>query len=276
MDFIIILLISFILLFFCIILFMKLNYRKRFVRRIKSKEKPFIIGHRGVPVLEMENSLSSFKKLIDYNVDGTELDALITKDGIPVVYHDFHLKRLTNSQSNINSIVIKDFDNIYLKDFSGNKVRIPELEEVLNLLKDLRLINVEIKSESIKDKGVEKSVCNLLNKMGLKDNIIISSFNPFSLKRVAKYDDEFIRGLLVQPDGVPYYIKKFWFWEFAKPDLIHFSSKYLGNKIVDKFKDRGLEVVFWCIDNYVEYEKSLKHKPYAIISNIPHIVNNFN
>lgn len=47
-----------------------------------------IIGHRGARGLAPENTIASFRKALEYNVDGIEFDLHVTKDNIVVVHHD--------------------------------------------------------------------------------------------------------------------------------------------------------------------------------------------
>jgi len=47
-----------------------------------------IIGHRGAKGLAPENTLKSFTKALEYNVDEVECDARVTKDGIVILEHD--------------------------------------------------------------------------------------------------------------------------------------------------------------------------------------------
>ena len=56
----------------------------------------WLYAHRGLHDNETdapENSLKAFKKAVDGNF-GIELDIQLTKDGIPVVFHDYSLKRI--------------------------------------------------------------------------------------------------------------------------------------------------------------------------------------
>ena len=66
----------------------------RFCPRIRRKrliEKPFlIIGHRGSPAEEVENTIPSFEKALNENANALEMDICITKDKIPVIYHDWN------------------------------------------------------------------------------------------------------------------------------------------------------------------------------------------
>lgn len=60
------------------------------IRRRKAIEKPFlIIGHRGSPASEVENTLPSFEKALLENANALEMDICLTKDNVPIIYHDW-------------------------------------------------------------------------------------------------------------------------------------------------------------------------------------------
>lgn len=60
------------------------------IRRRKLIEKPFlIIGHRGSPATEVENTIPSFEKALNENANALEMDICLTKDNIPIIYHDW-------------------------------------------------------------------------------------------------------------------------------------------------------------------------------------------
>jgi glycerophosphoryl diester phosphodiesterase len=65
----------------------------RFCPRIRRKrliEKPFlIIGHRGSPAEEVENTIPSFEKALNESANALEMDICLTKDKIPIIYHDW-------------------------------------------------------------------------------------------------------------------------------------------------------------------------------------------
>nr|WP_246204973.1 glycerophosphodiester phosphodiesterase family protein [Altericroceibacterium indicum] len=53
--------------------------------------RPIIIAHRGASSLNVENSLSAFRKALELGVDGVETDTQLTADGQLVLNHDFTL-----------------------------------------------------------------------------------------------------------------------------------------------------------------------------------------
>jgi glycerophosphoryl diester phosphodiesterase len=128
-------------------------------RRKKLVEKPFlIIGHRGSPAAEVENTIPSFERALKENANALEMDICLTKDQTPVIYHDWDpdsmvsilrqkgfepfmkYRPLPPSFSNefrrpINQLTLKEFRQHYhfkLKDdVNGDPVQaeIPTLEE---------------------------------------------------------------------------------------------------------------------------------------------------
>ena len=125
------------------------------------------IGHRGAKGYETENTLASFKKAIELGVDGIELDVYLSKDKIPVVIHDETIDRTTNKNGLVYNYNSKDLQ----------KLGIPTLEDVLNLVDQKCFINIEIK-----DDKASKSVLDIVTKYISAKNwnkklFLISSFN---------------------------------------------------------------------------------------------------
>merc|ERR1712060_518633 len=50
-------------------------------------KQPLVIGHRGAPYKEPENTLSSFSRAIELGCDGVELDVFLLKCGTLAVFH---------------------------------------------------------------------------------------------------------------------------------------------------------------------------------------------
>lgn len=80
------------LLLLCTIIFLVFHF---FYKLPQSKDASFfsniIVGHRGSkhPELDIpENSLQSMKFALDHKADGIEIDIMLSKDGIPMVFHD--------------------------------------------------------------------------------------------------------------------------------------------------------------------------------------------
>src|SRR5215472_9819819 len=64
------------------------------------RNRPLLLGHRGArSVSEIpENTLASFDVALKKGADGFEFDVRLTRDGIPVIFHDpaFHRKAVSS------------------------------------------------------------------------------------------------------------------------------------------------------------------------------------
>ena len=58
-------------------------------------------GHRGARGLYPENTIEGFKRTIELGISTLELDLVITKDHIPIVYHDFYINPNTVSYTHL-------------------------------------------------------------------------------------------------------------------------------------------------------------------------------
>jgi glycerophosphoryl diester phosphodiesterase len=55
-----------------------------------------VIGHRGASGLAPENTLAAFALAVEQGADGIEFDIRLSRDGVPMVFHDPTLERTTN------------------------------------------------------------------------------------------------------------------------------------------------------------------------------------
>jgi glycerophosphoryl diester phosphodiesterase len=112
-------------------------------------KNPLVWAHRGASGSAPENTLAAFKMAAEMGADGVELDIQKTRDGVIVVCHDEKVDRTSNGSGWIKDF---SFDEIRKLDFcNGNQeyegIRIPTMEEVLDLLADTGLtINIELKT----------------------------------------------------------------------------------------------------------------------------------
>ena len=168
------------------------------------QEKTKVWAHRGASGYAPENTLDAFRKAVEMGADGIELDVQMTKDGELVVIHDETIDRVSNGKG-----WVKDYTYEELKKFNFNKTHleytkeeIPTLEQVYLLIKPTNLtINVEIKTGIVFYPGIEERVLELTERLGMKERVIYSSFNHYTIRKIKELDPQAKTGMLYE-DGI--------------------------------------------------------------------------
>ncbi|MBR6670931.1 MAG: glycerophosphodiester phosphodiesterase, partial [Ruminococcus sp.] len=101
-----------------------------------------IFAHRGYTKKgDAENTLEAFESAIAEKMC-IELDVRLTKDGVPIVFHDASLKRMTNNNLKLADINYGELKDIKMK--TGEAI--PSLKETLELVNGRTLLLIEIKT----------------------------------------------------------------------------------------------------------------------------------
>ena len=127
-----------------------------------------VVGHRGAAAYESENTISSFKKAINIGVDEIEFDVQLSKDKIPVVFHDDFVDRITNKRGSISDLTLAKIKQIKV----GKNEKIPTLEKILKFLKNFDQ-NLQIE---LKGPNTEKKTLKLVKQLDMLDQVTFSSF----------------------------------------------------------------------------------------------------
>ena len=118
------------------------------------------IGHRGVRGIKPENTLESILEAVNLGFDMAEIDIQMTKDGKIIVFHDYDLKRLFNSNKKISELTYEELLTI--------TDEIPLLKEVIKNIKDKNMeLNIEIK-ELFQKNGIIEELKYLLERYSFK------------------------------------------------------------------------------------------------------------
>ncbi len=142
-----------------------------------------IIAHRGASAYFPENTMIAFKKAIELGAEMIELDVALSKDGVPVVFHDARLNKHTNGRGYLSNYTLNELKQLdagswFDPQFSNQKI--PTLEEVLKFASGTIAINIEIKREAVSDSifgGIEQKVIQLVNEFDMQNHVLFSSFD---------------------------------------------------------------------------------------------------
>jgi len=216
------------------------------------------IGHRGARAYEPENTLRSFKKALELDVDAVELDVRRTKDGEIVVIHDAEVDRTTNGRGLVSGLTLEEIKELVTE--KGEKI--PTLEEALDFLDKRVRILIELK-----EMGLEERVLSLVHERGLGKNVIIVSFLEEALRKVRELNDEVETGLIYVRHGNP--IKAAL---ELKANYLLPLYRFTHTANVQKAHENGLKVIVWTINKQEEVSEYMKKGVDGIASDRPDIL----
>jgi glycerophosphoryl diester phosphodiesterase len=210
-----------------------------------------IIAHRGASLYAPENTLASFKLALEVNADGVELDVHLTKNGVPVVIHDYDVKRTTNGTGFVNELTdseLKQLDAGSWFDKEFHNETIPLLSEVLELFVDAKddfLINIELKSGSTVYPQIEEKVLKLVSDLELNDKVLISSFDHYAIEKVKNLNEEIKTGALFSSAIVSP-------WRYLSTlsfDAYHTAWHRIDKEVIEGCHKNGLIVNAYTLDD---------------------------
>ncbi|OZM58673.1 hypothetical protein CIB95_03640 [Lottiidibacillus patelloidae] len=231
--------------------------------------KTLIYAHRGASKDYPENTMIAFKKALEMGAEGIELDVQLSKDNVPVVIHDEQLKRTTNGSGFVKDMSLKELKELDAGSWFNstfNKEKIPTLEEVLVWIKDTKLeLNIELKNNIIDYEKIEKIVYELVKKYGMETEVIFSSFNHCSLKRLLEIDEH----INVAPLQSARMITP---WKYAKgmgATSMHIRFTSLSQKTIEGFHKEELKVRTYTVNRSFLMRQFFKWNIDAIMTDMP-------
>ena len=218
-------------------------------------------NNEGLP----ENSLGAFQAAVD-NRYGIELDIQLSKDKIPMVFHDVTLKRVCGIDAKLSDFTAEELQNIKLLD---TEYTIPTLKEVLELVDGRIPLLVEFKPSNTELCDIACPILDEYNGI-----FCVESFDPFIIKRIRTIRPRYARGQLVT-NSIKHKSTKNFFLNFAltvllthllsRPDFVAYdaSLKYNFSLFLCKRVFR-IPTFAWTIKSEEVYKECRKKKSYTI------------
>jgi len=182
------------------------------------------IAHRGARGSAPENTLEAFEKASSMGAHMFELDVHLTADGQVIVHHDDDVRRCTDAAQRLpdrSRYFVSDFSLAELQTldagswfardrathawltagelarYAAGGVRVPTLEQVLELAANTgRLVNVELKSLPRLYPELASRTLACIEYFGMRDKVLISSFDHQQLVMVRAQQRQVATGLL--------------------------------------------------------------------------------
>lgn len=223
-------------------------------------ERPLLIAHRGASADRTENTLAACALAAEQGADGIELDVQFSADKRIVIFHDKTLARFTGGQEKIAELTIEEIKQVDL----GGGQRIPTLDELLEMIGPRLLYNVELKSPGLMDRGLEAAVADRFESFALQDLLLVSSFNPLSVRRARHVFPHSVPVALIRAPGL---LRFTHLLASAEADNPHHSL--VDEKYMTWAKARGYRIFTWTVDDIQEARRLTALGVDGIITNRP-------
>jgi glycerophosphoryl diester phosphodiesterase len=137
---------------------------------------PLAFAHRGGAADGDENTLEAFERAVTLGYRYVETDVHATRDGVPVVFHDSTLLRLTGAAGRVADLTWADLAAMRV----GGAGAVPRLDDVLAAWPAMRF-NIDIKADA-----ATGPVVDAVRRAGAVDQVLLASFSDARLARVRK------------------------------------------------------------------------------------------
>lgn len=237
--------------------------------------KSLNFAHRGFSGKYLENTMESFQAAYEAGADGIELDVQLTQDGEVIIFHDATLDRLTNTSGWIAEWTAQELSNVRMPQMTENGMKmyaIPTFDEYMEWAQEKELItNIEIKSITSEDYGLERKVLKYIQEYGVEEKIVISSFHKDALLRVKEINPTMECGLLTP--GCNSKILRL--TQALGVEYIHPHYTSITKELVREAERLGLEMNVWTVNDGYALEKMIGMEPLGIITDHPERLKGF-
>ncbi|MFV2051519.1 glycerophosphodiester phosphodiesterase family protein [Aliiroseovarius sp. YM-037] len=216
------------------------------------------IAHRGLhdhAAGRPENSRAAFWAAIDAGY-GIEMDIQPSRDGVPMVFHDYGLARLTGQSGPIQQRTAEELSRLSLL---GTDETIPTLADVLTLTAGRVPLLIELKDQDgalgPNVGSLERAVADVL--AGYDGPAAVMSFNPHSVAALAEAAPNLPRGLVTEayadsdtqmvPPERRDALRKIPDVDRVGAGFISHQASDLSRPRVQELKESGLPILCWTI-----------------------------
>ena len=226
-----------------------------------------MIAHRGASAEAPENTIAAFELAIMQGADGIELDVHLSRDGQPVVIHDFTLERTTDGTGRVRDRTVRELKRLDAGGWRGAPFqgqRVQTLQEVFERFRDRTRFWIELKGSSDLYQGIEEKVVSMIEVYDVLEQAFVQSFDSRALDQIWGLNPEVRLGILTaEPPTKP---------------LINSTSAHraicpgadlVTEKEISEIRQAGLECYVWTVNEPAQMDRLVEWGVSGIITDQP-------
>ncbi len=235
---------------------------------------PRVMGHRGAAAAAPENTLAGLRTAAAMGMNWVEFDVMLSGDGVPVLFHDDNLKRITGRRASMARTPFAELAKLeagawFAPGFIGEPI--PSLEQALALAIELGFTpNIEIKPTPRRDVATAAAVAETIARCWPEDRPgpLISSFSRQALEIARDHAPALPRALIAWrlPRD----------WEAVAESLqcasLHLRGLRLRAKTVAKVKRAGYQIAAFTVNDPKKAQRLIRFGVDCIITDRPDII----
>lgn len=237
-----------------------------------------IVAHRGASGVAPENTLAAIDSALRSPADWIEIDIHQTRDGQVVLLHDPTVDRTTDGQGKVAELTLEqvralDAGSWFGPAFAG--VKVPTLEEALELVEGRKKLLVEIKKGDVFYPGLEAKTVELVRQYGAQEWCLIQSFHDEVLESVQRADSSLARYKLIvgKVPLLPVYVDKgLRFGSLGRYQGlrgINVYHRFATRSLIRQLHEQGFQTIIWTADDPDWLERLAKRGADGIMTNYP-------
>ena len=235
--------------------------------------RPLVFAHRGAKRVAPENTLPAFEAAIRLGADGIELDVQYSSDGKLVIFHDLSLDKTSDGTGRVSARTFDELRQLDAGSHFGSQfagTQIPALNEALETAKGKLLVNIELKTIEVSQSSLGPDVIQVVRHHGMVDDVVISSFNPFALRKSKTAGPEIEHALLLAPDLVRW-LRWGLTLRHSRADGLHPECAMVTAEYVTGARKRNMPVRVWTVNEEAEMRRLAGFGVDAIITDVPDV-----
>ncbi len=219
-----------------------------------------VIGHRGLPSLYQENSITGSVKAYEAGACMVENDIHLSADGVLIVMHDATIDRTTNGTGNISSMTLPQISAFKIvSNTSAPEEPIPTLEDYFKQFSEGQTIVIELKDNN---SSAAAPLAKLIKDYDMLTHVVVISFHEAAIKAIREKIPEISAAWLnssITPDDSDYMSTLATVMPYLqRTGAVYspsFASGALGENLIRQLMIRGVSTWTWTLNKQEQFDR---------------------
>ena len=228
--------------------------------------KPYVIGHRGSGYA-IENTFEAVEKANDYGSDFAEIDIQLSKDGIPIVYHDTTMSRLSHVSTSVSQMTAQQFEDTTLQ-YENYTAQPTTLEHLIQKMQDhhfnIKLL-IEFKADPENYREMVNQVVKIVNQYHMGSQTMFMSLHYPTVSYLHHLYPEWWIGYCIY-GSIGDIDASIWNMDI---DFLAIEENRASTSLIQKAISQMIPIYIWTVDNEKKMKQYLDMGVSGIITNNP-------